>query len=188
MRFITALSGLLLLAYPVAVYYGLSRWGLGVIAVIFALLFLLRIVAGHRAKLKELKYIAWLSGGAGIVLTLLAMLFRQHGWLTYYPVVVNILLFSLFFSSLWQPQTIIERLARIQEPELPESGIGYTRNVTKVWCAYFVINGTIALYTCFLSLEIWTLYNGLISYILTAALFAGEWLVRQRLRQSMSQS
>lgn len=185
MRALTTLSALLLLAYPLAVYYGLSRWGIGVIAGVFAVLFVLRIVAGNQTKLKELKYIAWLSGAAGITLTLCAMLFRQHGWLTYYPVVVNLLLFGLFFSSLWQSQTLIERLARLQEPNLPASGVRYTRNVTKVWCGYFILNGSIALYTCFLSLEIWTLYNGFISYLLTGSLFAIEWLVRGRVRRSM---
>ncbi|MFV0574843.1 MAG: hypothetical protein ACK5NC_05430 [Vibrio sp.] len=178
-----AIAALLLLAYPLAVYYGLNRWGMTAIASIFAVLFLCRILAGNQSKLKELKYIAWLSGGAGIVLTLCAAFFKQHGWFTFYPVVVNVLMFCLFFSSLWQPRTLIERLARLQEPDLPESGIRYTRNVTKIWCVYFVINGSIALYTCFLSLEIWTLYNGLISYILGGTLFAVEFLVRQFVKE-----
>ncbi|OEF25451.1 hypothetical protein [Vibrio rumoiensis] len=183
MRALTALSALLLLAYPLAVYYGLSRWGIGVIGGVFAVLFILRIVAGSNTKLKELKYIAWLSGGAGITLTLLATLFREHGWFTFYPVIVSTLMFVLFFSSLWQKQTLIERLARLQDPNLPQSGVQYTRTVTKVWCGYFVINGSIALYTCFLPLSIWTLYNGLISYLLAGCLFAIEWLVRLRVQK-----
>ncbi|MGO2497598.1 MAG: hypothetical protein ACTH6I_06215 [Vibrio litoralis] len=187
MRALTALSALLLLAYPLAVYYGLSRWGIGVIAIIFAALFVIRIAAGHQTKLKELKYIAWLSGAAGIILTLCATLFREHGWFTYYPVVVNLLMFLLFFSSLWQSQTLVERLARLQEPELPESGVRYTRNVTKVWCGYFLINGSIALYTCFLPLEIWTLYNGLLSYLFAGSLFTIEWLIRGYIRKSNEQ-
>lgn len=184
MRALTALSALLLLAYPLAVYYGLSRWGIGVIAVIFSLLFFIRIIAGHQTKLKELKYIAWLSGMTGIILTLCATVFREYGWFTYYPVVVNLLMFFLFFSSLWQPQSLIERLARLQDPNLPQSGIRYTRNVTKVWCAYFIINGSIALYTCFLPLEAWTLYNGFISYLLAGSLFIIEWMVRRRVQAS----
>lgn len=187
MRALTALSALLLLAYPLAVYYGLSRWGIGVIGIIFAALFMIRIAAGHQTKLKELKYIAWLSGGAGMILTLCATVFREHGWFTYYPVVVNLLMFLLFFSSLYQSQTLIERLARLREPELPDSGVLYTRNVTKVWCGYFIINGSIALYTCFLPLEIWTLYNGLLSYLLAGCLFAVEWVVRGYIRKSNEQ-
>jgi uncharacterized membrane protein len=74
-------------------------------------------------------------------------------------------------------------LARLQEPDLPESGVLYTRKVTLVWCAFFIMNAATALYTCFESIEIWTLYNGLISYLLAGSLFAGEWIVRQFVRK-----
>ncbi|WP_299019769.1 hypothetical protein [uncultured Photobacterium sp.] len=179
MRLLTALSAIVLLAYPFAVFFGLSKWGLGTVAGILAVLFLIRLVAGGQARLKELKYIAWISGGAGITLTLLGTLFRQQGWLTFYPVIVNSLMFGLFMASLWQKQSIIERFARLQEPDLAPSGVVYTRKVTKIWCGFFVLNGTVALATCFMPLSVWTLYNGLISYLLAGLLFAGEWLVRQ---------
>ncbi|PSU46252.1 DNA gyrase subunit B [Photobacterium frigidiphilum] len=187
MRWLTILSAIALLAYPLAVYYGLSRWGLGVVAGLLVVLFLLRIIAGNQTRLPELKYIAWLSGGAGIVLALLGSLFKQEGWFTFYPVIVNSLMLGLFSASLWQKQTLIERFARLQEPELPESGIRYTRTVTKVWCVFFIINGSIALTTCFMTLEIWTLYNGLISYLFAGSLFIGEWFVRQWVKRKQEQ-
>ncbi|WP_318472476.1 hypothetical protein [Photobacterium leiognathi] len=179
MPLLTAVSALALLAYPLAVYYGLSRWGLGVVAGLLAVLFLLRIIAAKQTQLRELKYIAWLSGGAGLILALLGSVFREHGWFLYYPVIVNVLMLGLFGASLWQKQSLIERLARLQEPDLPPSGVRYTRNVTKIWCLFFIINGAIALTTCFLPLQVWTLYNGLISYVFAGSLFAIEWVVRQ---------
>lgn len=179
MRLLTALSAIALFAYPLAVYYGLSRWGPGLVTGLLTVFFLLRIIAGRQTRLHELKYIAWLSGGAGITLTLLGSLFRQEGWFTFYPVIVNTLMLGLFASSLWQKETLIERLARIQEPDLPESGVRYTRTVTKVWCGFFLLNGTIAFTTCFMPLAVWTLYNGLISYILAGCLFLSEWFIRQ---------
>jgi uncharacterized membrane protein len=187
MRWLTILSAIALLAYPLAVYYGLSRWGLGVVAGLLVVLFLLRIIAGNQTRLPELKYIAWLSGGAGIVLALLGSLFKQEGWFTFYPVIVNTLMLGLFSASLWQKQTLIERFARLQEPELPESGIRYTRTVTKVWCGFFIINGSIALTTCFMTLEVWTLYNGLISYLFAGCLFISEWFVRQWVKRKQEQ-
>jgi len=33
----------------------------------------------------------------------------------------------------------------------------------------------------FASLQTWTLYNGLIAYLLMGVLFGGEWLLRRRL-------
>ncbi|MBD1575185.1 DNA gyrase subunit B [Vibrio sp. S11_S32] len=187
MKFLTALSGLVLLAYPLAVYYGLNRWGIGVIAGLLGVLFLIRIIAGNRTRLTELKYIAWLSGGAGIILTIFATIFKQQGWFTFYPIIVSALMFILFGSSLWQKQTLVERLARLQDPDLPPSGVQYTRTVTKVWCGYFVLNGSIALYTCFQPIEIWMLYNGLLSYICGGSLFACEWVVRQFVQKKHQQ-
>ncbi|WP_079751670.1 COG4648 family protein, partial [Vibrio parahaemolyticus] len=119
----------------------------------------------------------------GILLVALGMVFKQHGWLKFYPVVVNVCMLCVFAFSLKQPQSIIERLARLQEPELPPSGVAYTRKVTMVWCVFFVLNAAFALYTCFLPVKIWTLYNGLISYLLAGSLFAGEWIVRQFVRK-----
>mgnify|MGYP003988786837 FL=1 len=89
----------------------------------------------------------------------------------------------LFFVSLLHPPTIVERFARIQNPNLPEAAVRYTRKVTIVWCVFFVCNGCAALYTAlFSSLETWTLYNGAISYALMGILFAGEYLIRRRLQ------
>ena len=119
MRGLGLLSTLALLAYPLAVYFGLSRWGLGGIAGLLAVLFILRLAAGGSARFKQLKIVAWISAAAGLTLVLLSTIFRQAGWLLYYPVVVNILMLALFGSSLFQGQTMIERFARLREPDLP---------------------------------------------------------------------
>ncbi|ADT86697.1 hypothetical protein [Vibrio furnissii] len=182
-QLLTALSAIVLLAYPFAVYYGIDKFGLSVIGLLLAVMFALRIITANRTKLKEFKQLAAMSGLIGITLIVLGMVFRQEGWLMFYPVAVNACMLVFFAASLKQPQTLIERLARLHEPDLPESGVRYTRKVTQVWCLFFLFNAIIALYTCFLPMEIWTLYNGLISYCLAGALFAIEWLVRRAVRQ-----
>lgn len=76
---------------------------------------------------------------------------------------------------------MVERLARIREPQLSPAGVRYTRKVTKVWCGFFICNGAVALFTVlYVDLRLWTLWNGMLSYILMGTLMAGEWLVRQR--------
>lgn len=102
-----------------------------------------------------------------------------------YPVLVNLAMLSVFATSLWHGMPVIERLARLQEPDLPPAGVRYTRQVTRVWCGFFIMNASIATWTAlYADLATWTLYNGLISYGLMGLLFSGEWLVRRRLRSS----
>ena len=183
MKLLTILSAIVLLAYPFVVYYGLNQWGVGTVAGVFGLLFFLRILGGNKTRLRELKYIAWASGLMGLVLTIFAIVFKEDHWFTYYPVGVNFFLFLLFFGSLWQKETLVERFARLQESQLPDYVVAYTRTVTKVWCCFFIANGAISLTTSFISMELWTLYNGLISYLLVGLLFISEWLVRLHIKR-----
>ncbi|CAM2926852.1 hypothetical protein [Vibrio rarus] len=182
-RLLTIASAIVLLAYPFAIYFGIDRFGFSIVGLLLVLALGIRLLSVQRTQLKELKYVAQISAVVGITLVCLGAVFKQHGWLTFYPVVVNICMLAVFASSLRQPQTIVERLARLQEPELPQSGVIYTRKVTIMWCFFFIFNGLFALFTCFYSLKLWTLYNGFISYILAGSLFAGEWAVRQFIRK-----
>jgi uncharacterized membrane protein len=101
-----------------------------------------------------------------------------------YPVFMNGALLVAFAVSLLRPPTIIERFARGMEPDLPPEGVRYARNVTLVWVAFFVANGSIALWTVLQpGWGPWLLYNGFISYVAAGLLFAGEYLVRITVRK-----
>ncbi len=182
-QLLTALSAIVLFAYPFAIYFGIDRFGLNLVGGLLVAALLLRLFAANKTPLREFKFLALITGVVGIALVTLGVVFKQHGWLQFYPFVVNLCMLAVFSTSLKQPQTIIERLARIQEPELPQSGVIYTRKVTVIWCGFFILNAAAALYTCFQPIEIWTLYNGLVSYILAGILFSGEWIVRQFVRK-----
>jgi uncharacterized membrane protein len=92
-------------------------------------------------------------------------------------------LFTVFGFSLWRPPTIVERIARLHEPQLPVQAVAYTRKVTIAWCGFFLVNGTIsAASALWASNQVWVLYNGLLSYVLIGLFFAVEWLLRQRMR------
>jgi uncharacterized membrane protein len=91
---------------------------------------------------------------------------------------------ALFGYSLISPPSIIERIARLKEPNLPPAAIHYTRRVTQVWCGFFVINACISLATIFWTTPlIWSLYNGVIAYILMGLLFAGEYFIRKQFKR-----
>jgi len=95
-----------------------------------------------------------------------------------YPVVINAGLLAYFWSTLRGGPTAIERLARLEEPDLPSEGVAYTRTLTKVWCGFFLLNGTLAAaMAAWGDAKLWALYNGLISYLLVGMLLLGErWL------------
>jgi uncharacterized membrane protein len=89
---------------------------------------------------------------------------------------------------LFSPPPIIERFARLQHPNLPASGIQYTRKVTLVWSLFFLINGCIALGTAlWCSFAWWSLYNGFISYLLMALLMGIEYIVRINTQEHLKQ-
>jgi len=174
-----ALTALVTLAYPLVVYWGLGHWEPRVLAGLLVLVALLRAFASR----DRLWRVAALGAAA---LALVSMLGNALLPLKLYPVLVNAVLLAVFLYSLRHPPTVIERLARLREPELPERGVRYTRGVTRVWAGFFALNGSIALGTAlFASEAVWALYNGLVAYGLMGLLFAGEWLVRQRMRRGI---
>ena len=90
---------------------------------------------------------------------------------------------ELGYEEFRTSELVAERLARLSEPDLPDKAIRYTRQVTIAWSVFFLCNGVLAAaLTLWAPLAWWTLYNGLISYLLMGLLFAVEWLVRQRVR------
>ncbi len=118
-----------------------------------------------------------------LTLCLFSLAFSAIGFMFYYPVAVNLIMLAVFASSLKGKQSIVERLARLQDPDLSPRGVHYTRNVTKAWCVFFVLNGAIAAGTAIIGdLKLWTWWNGLLSYGAMGLMFGGEYLLRCRLK------
>lgn len=172
----TVLVAVVTAAYPLLVYFGLGRFEPRHLALLLAALAVLRAL-GSRDRFW------WWAAGAGLLLAAVSAFANEALPLKLYPVLVNGLLLIVFGASLVHPPPMIERLARLQEPDLDEHGVAYTRRVTQVWCGFFAVNGSIALATSLWADDkTWALYNGLIAYVLIGALMGGEWLVRRRVR------
>jgi len=164
------------LAYPVVVYLALGHVSPRWIALLLVLLGL--------ARAWVTRELFWL-GAAAVAMVLAAASFLGDFWgpLKLYPALVNGVMFGLFAMSLWRGPSVVERLARLREPDFPPAAVRYTRRVTQVWCGFFVVNGLVAAATALWgSTATWTLYNGLLSYIAMGVLMGCEWLVRQRVR------
>ena len=174
---------LAVIGWPFAVWLALTFPQLRWLLPLLALFFVLRLAA-LRGKTGTLSRAAQGLAGVGILLTLASVGLREARLLMWYPVVVNMVMLALFGGSLFSRMPLIERLARWREGELSPAAVRYTRQVTQLWCGFFVVNGAVALWTCLHgNLHIWTLWNGMLSYLLMGALFAVEWLVRQRVKR-----
>jgi uncharacterized membrane protein len=182
MRRALAFAGVLvLIAYPLLVYAGLTRFEPRFIVLLLPLALVVSLRSGSQSPFKMAG--AWMLVPIGALL--LTTLFFNHEWLLrLYPVVMSLSLAGAFAHSLRHPPSLIEQLARLKTPQLSAEGIHYCTQVTRVWIIYLMVNAGIALYTAlFASREIWTLYNGFISYLCMGVLFGAEWLVRRRVQR-----
>lgn len=174
-----------LAAYPLLVHAAIGRFGASGVAAVLAALCLARL-----ALLRLLGRPPFAAGYldglclGGVLLAAISFYLGDPGAVRYYPVLVNAALLLVFGASLKRPPTIVERIARLREPDLPPAAVAYTRRVTIAWTVFFVLNGSAALYTAaFASLETWAWYNGFVAYLLIGALFLGELIARQRARR-----
>ena len=176
----TLIVAALTVAYPLLIWFGMGKVAPAWLAL------LLVVVSGLRA-LATRQPIWLVAAGGGLLLAAFAAFGSSVLPLKFYPVLVNTVLLAVFSISLRHPPSVIERLARLHDPDLPEAGVRYTRRVTQVWCGFFIVNGSIALATAiWASNTVWALYNGLIAYLLMGVLFAGEWLLRRRFRAAQA--
>ena len=178
----TVLGHVLFGLYPLLIFAGLhflDPRGVG-------LLLLAALALRHRAQAAKL--VARFSPAQFVALALpfllgaAVLVTNSETLLRLYPTSISASMLLLFGLTLVHPPTMVERFARLEEPDLPPARVRYTRRVTEVWCGFFVVNGLVSGYTAlFASREAWALYNGLIAYVLMGALFVAERLLRGRL-------
>ena len=175
---LTCLTVAITLMYPLVIWFGHGqvepRWLAG----------LLLAAAATRLPLLKLSAVARWSAAGALVLVLCAIWSNLLLPLKLYPVLVNGVLLAAFGASLATPMSAIERMARLRGGDFPPAAQAYMRTVTRVWCGFFIVNGGIAFATALWASEaVWSLYTGVIAYVLMAALFGAEYLVRLRFKR-----
>ncbi len=152
-------------AYPFVIFCMLERGVsfrlLGVLIALFAVCSFL----GYGKK-----YVAIL----GMSLSLFLISFENVLFLKIYPVIMNFFVAITFILSLGKQQPIIEQFALKMGYSIDEQGRRYARKSTIAWSIFLFCNFVASFVTLFLSLRIWTLYNGLISYVLIGIAFIIE--------------
>lgn len=173
---VNSLLCLVSIAYPLYWLWGENPQVLAFLPVIIGIFWALKGINEQAL----MRYVSW---GTSLLLTIVYIT-RTNEMMYGYPIIINGLMLIIFGSSLWQKQTVIERFARMQTPNLTERAVCYTRKVTQIWCVFFSFNIAISVITIYFNLlDYWALYNGLVSYILMGILMAGEWIVRQYVKK-----
>jgi uncharacterized membrane protein len=178
-QLVAVFHALLVAGYPLAVYVGLTRWSARSVGLLLILLLLPGLIVRLRgARREDLFAVARVPLVVMAVAGLGALLDDKRFVLTM-PVLVNCGLLATFGSSLWGTP-MVERFARLQDPNLGPAQVAYCRTVTKVWCGFFVFNIVVSSWLAlFAPLSWWALYTGIIAYVLIGVLATAEYIVRK---------
>jgi len=176
-KILSTIGAVLIFLYPFIIFFGVKSFGPRFLSLTFLLIILTYILPS-----KSVSFSKWHKYSImvlALILLLLTQIYDSILFIKIYPVFVSLIFFTFFFITLFYPPSMIEIFARMTDKNLSEAAIKYTRNVTKIWCVFFIFNATISLYTAFFcDIKIWTFYNGFLSYILIGTLFACEYLFR----------
>jgi uncharacterized membrane protein len=179
----TLVLALTLVVYPLLVYWGLGHFQPRILALALFVLVACRLVWLKGATRQNLLQLLPLAAAVSLT-CLLVVISNSARILLINPCLISAVFLGCFGYTLFHPPSMVERFARLQKPQLPPAAIAYCRKVTIAWCLFFIFNGGISLWTALQHqvgdpLQIWTLYNGLISYLIMGLLGGTEYLIRR---------
>lgn len=170
------------IGYPLAVFYGVrtGRMGLWMLLACVCLAPTLYFRLQRARAQANGPSITALRPLAMLPLVTLAMLalsatLNTRGFALATPTVINLVLLVVFGATLRTSMPMIERFARLIDPDLNDAQQRWCKQWTVGWCAFFLFNGTVAaVLAAWAPLLWWSLYTSLFAYILIGMLFASE--------------
>ena len=117
----------------------------------------------------------------GVLFVLCGLYFRGSAdWALILPALNNVAFLLVFAGSLVVKRPLVERFARLFHADLTPREVVYCHKVTWAWVLFFVGNITVILLLAeFAPLSWWTIYTGVLGYMLAGALGVGEYIVRK---------
>lgn len=172
------LSITLIIAYPLAAYIALwLEQPLVIISYLMSIFFLLAI---EKFLNKHWSAGIMLIIVIGVISYLMQPAYRQ--FLLFLPPILMLLsLFILFSQSLLAGQTpLITRYASILGDRLDERHLRYNKSLTLIWSVFFLLmTVTSILLAIFASLEVWSFFTYVLSYLLLGSFFIIEFMFRK---------
>lgn len=185
-RLAKGLVAVVLLGYPVAIYLLQGRFSPSELCGgLLALLGLRALVSAWVLR----RRVAWQLALAALLWVAAAVVWLVFGgvrmrWLRFYPMLLDLGVAAVFLGSLASGRPLVERIARAFRHELPAEAVTYTRRVTVAWGLLMVLIALVSLYTTVgASIRVWSLFNGVVVYVVIALAFALEYALRCHLKR-----
>lgn len=169
---------LLLISYPLCVHLAVVTFNANI-----QLLALILLAAGiSYPGIKQKSIFAWMV----LLVVILMSLVISYLGLTLYvlyipPIVIPLLLWSVFFRSLLPGQTpLTTQIGESVHGPFRGAMAVYSRRVTVFWSLFFVLlaiwSGVLVVVA---STEVWSLFTNVINYLLVGVVFITEYLYRK---------
>ncbi len=175
-QLVLAVLGIATAAYPFAVYFGIDHYAPSTLVIVLLFIFILRFIFAQYYRDTLQWSLLFFIG----VFCLIILFTNSMSILRYYPVIISLGAIVIFTHSLTSHTSMVEKFARIFDTNPSPLRKRYARNLTKAWVLLLILNAGIATYSaCCLSMQMWALYNGLLSYILFGTFVVLEIIFRK---------
>lgn len=173
------LSTTFVLASPWVLYWTLTQERVDIAALTLVGWVVVRTIPVLLSAKREQLAAALRLPAIALVFALLGWASDNGTWLLILPSATQAAFGVTFLRSL-AGTPLIEHFARMVKPTLSDAERAHCRAWTRVWGGYLLLLAALGLgFAKWTALGVWTLYSGVVSYLLVGALFAVEYVVRK---------
>lgn len=173
------ISTLFIIASPWVLYWTLSQHEVGVAALMLVGWVIVRTLPVLISAKREQRRAALQLPAIALGFALLGWISNNGTWLLILPSATQAT-FGLAFLRSLSGTPLIEHFARMVKPELSAAEQGHCRAWTRIWGIYLLVLAALGLALAYWApLGVWTIYVGVVSYVLVGVLFAIEYVIRK---------
>ena len=173
------ISALFILASPWVLYWTLSQHRVGFAAIMLICWVIVRTIPVLLSAKREQRLAALQLPAIALTFASLGWVLNNGTWLLVMPSATQGT-FGLAFLRSLAGTPLIEHFARMVKPELSVPELANCRSWTRIWGFYLLVLAAIGLALArWATLATWTVYVGILSYVLVGVLFAVEYVIRK---------
>jgi uncharacterized membrane protein len=173
------ISALFILASPWVLYWTLSQHQIDIAAMTLIGWVIVRSIPVLLSAKREQRRAALQLPAIALGFAFLGWVSGNGTWFLILPSATQAAFGSAFLRSL-STTPLIEHFARMMKPELSVPEQAHCRSWTRVWGIYLLVLAAAGLVLArWATLAVWTVYVGVVSYVLVGVLFAVEYFVRK---------